>query len=487
MVHVYGCYKRWEKGMFSKKYRWLCFLLSGCLLTGCSYSMENGNMSVEHLDVSHDIQIEEADEKGNDTSSYQILINQTGYRTNARKVAIFHGDEPVKYFELLDKDTGKVVFKGEAVEKGYDELSQKYCSYGIFDDLTAEGRYYIQIPDQNDSDSFYIKDDIYNNIFLQACRNYYNRRCKLNLPEDGDGKPDISGGWHQTEKDTKCIIKASQTMANLMLSYELFGKTFSDASGIPESGNGIPDILDELKYEADWFLKMQDKNTGGVYTRTVSTSNSIGLEPITSESTVLFAAIMAKFAYIYQTFNAEYSKDCLNAAEKAWDFVENNNDEVKQRLWAAAELYRASGYSRYKRAAEEYLISDIYKKMDDNYYFWGCVTYLATERSVDVNLCDKIMKELMSEAEEISESSRKAIYLTAGNKQHEDNDKLLNQMMRLTVADYIISNHEYETVIENHLHYFMGRNANAVNYIEDIVDNSNGELIFMLSEILSRS
>ncbi len=450
--------------MFLKKYRWICVLLCGCLLTGCSYSLESGNMSMEHLEVSHDIQIENTEKKENDTDSYDILINQTGYRTDARKVAIFHGAEPVSTFELIDKGTGNIVFKGEAVVKGYDEISRKYFSYGVFDDLTVEGNYYIQIPDQNYSDSFYIKDDIYNNIFLQACRNYYNSR-----------------------SDTKSIEKSSQTMANLMLSYELYDEIFSDDSGIPESGNGIPDILDEIKYEADWILKMQDEDTGGVYTSTISADNRIGGEPVTPESTAVFAALMSKFAYIYQSFDSEYAKECLKAAEKAWDFIENDNQEVTQRFWAAAELYRASGHSRYLRVAEEYLLDEIYEEIEDNNYFWGCVTYLATERPVDVKLCGKIMKKLMSVAEEISESSRKSMYLTTGTMLPEDNAKLLSQMMRLTVVDYIIANHEYETVIENHLHYFMGRNAKSINYIEDMEDNSNGELILMLSEILSRS
>lgn len=38
----------------------------------------------------------------------------------------------------------------------------------------------------------------------------------------------------------------------------------ADDIGIPESGNGVPDILDEARYELDWMLKMQDDN-GGVY------------------------------------------------------------------------------------------------------------------------------------------------------------------------------------------------------------------------------
>ena len=38
-----------------------------------------------------------------------------------------------------------------------------------------------------------------------------------------------------------------------------------DATGIPESGNGVPDILDETRYELEWMLKMQDAKSGGVH------------------------------------------------------------------------------------------------------------------------------------------------------------------------------------------------------------------------------
>ena len=73
-------------------------------------------------------------------------------------------------------------------------------------------------------------------------------------------------------------------------------------------------------------------------------------------------------------------------------------------------------------------------------------------------------------------------------------------MMYLTMIDHVITNHEYETIIENHLHYFMGRNAKAISYIDNVgernykeIDESLGimkqfeadsKLIFMLSEIV---
>ena len=38
-------------------------------------------------------------------------------------------------------------------------------------------------------------------------------------------------------------------MADILLAYEDYSHMFSDETGIPESGNGIPDILDEDRYE----------------------------------------------------------------------------------------------------------------------------------------------------------------------------------------------------------------------------------------------
>ena len=68
------------------------------------------------------------------------------------------------------------------------------------------------------------------------------------------------------------------------------------------------------------------------------------------------------------------------------------------------------------------------------------------------------------------------------------------------LINYIISNHEYETVIEDHLHYFLGRNAKAISYVENTGERgyeqaagtlglmkqfeTDSKFIFMLSEVV---
>jgi len=51
----------------------------------------------------------------------------------------------------------------------------------------------------------------------------------------------------------------------------MFPSQFVDGQfNIPESGNGVPDILDEARWELEWMLKMQDKESGGFYPRVQS-------------------------------------------------------------------------------------------------------------------------------------------------------------------------------------------------------------------------
>ena len=106
----------------------------------------------------------------------------------------------------------------------------------------------------------------------------------------------------------------------------------------------------------------------------------------------------------------------------------------------------------------------------------------------------------MSQAEDIAKTAKQSVYLTVGNEEQNNSDQLLLEMMYLSVVNHIISNHEYETVIENHLHYLLGRNGKAVSYIDyegeenyENVDNSvnimkqfeaDSEFIFMLSGII---
>lgn len=138
----------------------------------------------------------------------------------------------------------------------------------------------------------------------------------------------------------------------------------------------------------------------------------------------------------------------------------------------------------------------------DEVIFLGCVTYISTKQPVKLSLCENISKALMDKGEEISEAARDSVFMSTGNTDQEGQQELLTNMMYLTMIDHMISNHEYENMIENHLHYLMGRNEKAVSYIDQVGENNDktieegvgimkqfdadSKLIFMLSEIVGR-
>ena len=428
-----------------------------------------------------------------------IMVNQLGYATQKNKIAVFRGEVLPDTYDLINVRTGEVVYTGEIEHKGYNEMTQENISYGDFTDYTTAGTYYLQADIIGRSYTFVIEDDPYADVFNSALKQYYYNRCGLTLSSEFAGNAahnachtntarfmedsasqsnaelDVSGGWHIDANGRRDIAEGCQAVNVLLLAYELYGNVFTDNIGVPESGNEIPDIMDEVKYEIDWLLKMQDAASGAVYSAVNVIDNSAStyqlyIEPVSMEATIRFAATMAKFSYLYQGYDLNFATQCLNAADRAYRYAGKYLNDVspEEYFCAATELYRAAGTYGYRKASQDYLNSQAELDMENDYVFWGCVTYLSTKQKVDVNLCDKVISVLLKYAEEISFDSKNSKYLTEGNKEQNNNDELLHKMERLTVVDHIITNHEYTTVLENHLHYFMGRNAESISYVDDM-------------------
>ncbi|MBQ8597332.1 MAG: glycoside hydrolase family 9 protein [Lachnospiraceae bacterium] len=458
-----------------------------------------------------------------------ILINQLGYITDSTKMVIFKGEELPSYFHVVNAETGKTEFAGVTEDEEYNDETKEYNSYGDFSQLQKPGTYYIEAPLLGRSYSFVIEDDLYDGVFQEAFKQYYYNRCGITLTEEYAGERahnachtgkavlredisvsvDVSGGWHQDQKGSKDVAVAAKNIGIMLLAYELYGDSFTDDMGIPESGNGIPDILDEVRYEIQWLLKMQDATTGGVYAgvtvydQTPGRATNAYVDPAEAEASRAFAMVLSKFSYLYQNYDTEYATGCLKAADRAWKYAELTDPEGMDewRFAAAAELYRASGLWNCHKAVTDYLQTGAYKEAMDEIAFLGCVTYVSTKQKVNTELCSEVMKVLMERAEDVSLKSRDSFWGTEGNEAQDNNAQLLQNMMYLTMVDHVITNHEYETIIENHLHYFMGRNAKAISYIDNVgernykeIDENLGimkqfdadsKLIFIFSEIVS--
>ena len=427
-----------------------------------------------------------------------IYVDQIGYNIDSEKVAVICGETLPEYYEIRRLDDDEVVYTGEVTRPVTDESTGKIYAAMRFSELKEEGNYYIYADTVGASYSFTIGEDVYRDAFDKACKNYYINRCGIAISQivagdnghsachtaiahlqDGGTEIDVTGGWHMDERADKDSLMGSKIVENLVLAFEMNQSAFTDEVGIPESGNEIPDILDEAAYEAEWLLKMQDAKTGGVYGACVTQSADssdifsapVRVTGISMDATINFAATMARFSFFYQQYDSEFATTALKAADRAWEcFLNNHNYSDNSACFkAAAELYRATGALKYSEVIERFFASDGF--MDDFYsdenIFMGSVTYLSTSQNVDKEQCDKLIKALMKRSEEIAKRAGNSRFFVASIPENGDFSELLEDMRCLTITNHIIYNHEYTTIIENHLHFLAGMNQTAMNYVTD--------------------
>lgn len=394
-----------------------------------------------------------------------ILTDQVGYETLSDKVLLFRGEGLPKAFSIYDNDTGEVVYTGEIVRSSHDATKDEYVSLGYFSDLEREGNYHVYSDALGESYDFEIRDDIYGDLTDFSCRALF----------------DTMAG----ETGKRDVLKDSRIADALLLAYEINGKAFKDDLGIPESGNGIPDIVDKAKDEVEGLLDQEELLTQ---------------EGTDAARRLRFTAILAKVSVVYEEYDQEFAADCLEKAKDIWNayISEKAGKSSTDEFYAAAQLYRATGAAEYHDVLLEYFERDDFKELihSDDSIFMGAVTYLSVSGETDMEICNMLMKELLEKSEEIADKASNSAYLVSDMGMEDGFEQLLKDMRCLTITDYIIYNHEYTTIIENHVHYLMGRNPEAVNYVttdtgrtykdlewEGIMDDpeKNALFIFMLS------
>lgn len=233
------------------------------------------------------------------TTTQFIKIDQFGYRPNDQKIAVITNPvtgynnatpfAPGAVYEVRDWFSDAVIFTGSITPwNGGATQAQSGDEVWWFDfsSLTTAGSYYIFDTLNNvGSYRFEIDDCVYNTALEHAMRFYYYQRCGVakqvpftpagwadaachaGAQQDTDCRlysntnistsKDLSGGWHDAGDYNKYVNFTWSPMCDLLLAYEENPGVWPDNFNIPESGNGTPDLLDELKFELDWLLKMQ--------------------------------------------------------------------------------------------------------------------------------------------------------------------------------------------------------------------------------------
>ncbi|MGN1148619.1 MAG: cellulase N-terminal Ig-like domain-containing protein [Lachnospiraceae bacterium] len=391
-----------------------------------------------------------------------LLVNQIGYEPASAKKAIVRGKELPTHFMLVDAVTGSAVFTGTIEDMEYEEASGEYVGYGDFSDFTGEGEYYLECDDIGRSYSFVIKEGLYRELMENALALYREQRADY------------------TKED---IEEVCRSLSVLLLSYELYGTVYD--TGVAEGVE--PTVIAEIKAGVEWLLTLQDAETGAVMEG----------EAAQAEQTAWLSAVLAKFSYTYQKFDSVYATACLQAADRAWRFLDKNAEDADREIlfYAAAELYRATGQYQYRKLVNS-LGAQLVPDAANEALVLGTLTYAATKRKVDADLCGTLVGALFDAAEQVAEKAKMDTFMV-GSSSADGVDDMLWNMVVVSSIDYIITNQEYATIIENCHNYLSGANQDALCYVSDdrrdraavpgLGESCVGtaEYIMMLSEILS--
>jgi len=342
-----------------------------------------------------DIKITSPDDE---KSAPAIKVNQLGFIPNSEKYALVTGfredlliPRDAEFFVKRVADdtvayTGRLKYITDYEPLDSGEMILK----ADFSEMTAPGEYYIAIEGVDNSPKFTIAEDVYRPLVVDAARYFYYQRQGIELeekyaqgyprkditPQDKEaifasGKKDpidVSKGWYDAGDFGKYVNAGATGVSDLLWAYEMFPSQFGDDHlNIPESGNGVPDILDEVRWELEWMLKMQDSESGGFYPRIQSDNDENITARIirdqngcTTDDTACAAGVLAHAYLVFKNYDEDFAKQCLDAAKSAWSFLEKNpknivsppgpynvSDDSSDRLWAAASLYRATGEEVY--------------------------------------------------------------------------------------------------------------------------------------------
>ncbi len=476
-----------------------------------------------------------------------IRLNQIGFYPDAPKVAVI-ATEAEGEFSLFTPGMKEKVYTGQITGPQVSSLSGKKTWIADFSEFRKPGTYILVVPGLEPSHPFEIRPAVHREVAVGALKGFYFQRMSTELPEQYAGKwsrpfshPDTNvlihpsaatgerpagmaiaspGGWYDAGDYNKYIVNSGITVGTLMALYEDFPEYFNGLeTNIPESGNAIPDLLDEALWNLRWMLTMQDPNDGGVYHKCTTADFEGFVKPeqanaqryVVQKSTQAaldFAAAMAQAARVFRAFEAQlpgFADECLEAAQRAWQWAQANPNviydqnklneqfdpdittgayggtELKDEfLWAATELYITTGDESYFQAAA------LFPQEGITVQNWGDVrtmAYFTLLRHEDRwtpaarSRGDELKERFAAFADALIRNTERQAYLApvendADNFEWGSTAVCANQGIALIYAFRLTKDQKYLDYALANLDYLLGRNPTGYSFVTGYGDKT---------------
>jgi hypothetical protein len=351
-----------------------------------------------------------------------ILVDQFGYLPGEQKVAVIRDPHvgydsnsrftPGKQYEVRRASDNQTVLAGSPVpwNRGTVEASSGDAGWWFdFSKLDTPDTYFVYDADRKvRSATFRIDPHVYRDVLKAATRMFFYQRagfakqqpqaaaCWTDGPAylgpgqdieahdvtargDAARVRNMGGGWFDAGDTNKYVTFAVPAVHQLLQAYQVNPDAFTDDFNIPESGNGVPDVLDEVRWELDWVQRMQYQD-GSValkvgelgYGKPGAPSQDDSARfyvPACSSGTIAAAGMFAHGAYVFDKFPAlsEEAAHLRVRAKAAWSSYQQSpkqahcdtgvvragnadlseGDQLAQSVVAAVYLFALTGESAY--------------------------------------------------------------------------------------------------------------------------------------------
>jgi endoglucanase len=457
-----------------------------------------------------------------------IKLNQLGFLPGSYKLAVAPNVASHK-FTVVKAGTDVEVMSGELGPAALWQPSGETVRQADFSGLVQPGRYQLRIAGLPDTAPFTIAADAYQALNAAAIKYYYFNRSGTALLEKHAGvyaraaaHPDTAvlihasaasparpegavisspKGWYDAGDYNKYIVNSGISTYTLLAAYEDFPEFFkAQRLNIPETGNGIPDLLNEALWNLEWMLSMQDPNDGGVYHKLTNKAFDAMVMPdqatqpryVVQKSTAAaldFAAVMATASRVLAPYDQQLHgmpARMLAASQAAWRWAQAHPALVYQQpkdvatgeygdkdlgdefAWAAAELYIATGNDNYYKAMRAAALrADVPTWSDVSALAWISLARhrkqlgAAADQALIAGKIDGLANKLLA----AWKGSAYGVAMQSGDFVWGSNAVALNQAMVLLQGYRLNGRREYLQAAQSGLDYVLGRNPLDTSFV----------------------
>ncbi|KAK1177395.1 glycoside hydrolase family 9 protein [Streptomyces sp. NBS 14/10] len=474
----------------------------------------------------------------------RVRVNQVGYLPCGPKHATVVTDAPGPIPWRMNNSAGATVASGTSTPAGMDPSSGQRVHTLDFGAVAETGTGYTLSADGQTSYPFDISATLYDQLRSDALHFFYVQRSGIPITEalaPGYGRPaghlgiapnqgdtsvpclpgvgdyalDVRGGWYDAGDTGKYVVGGGIATYQLLSQYERTltappGRLGPPGDGelrIPEAGDGVPDILDEARWELEFLLRMQvpaGQPRAGMAHHKVHDDNWTGLplspdqdpqprhlHPPSTAATLNLAAVAAQGARLYAPHDHGFARRCLTAARTAWVAAQahrevfadaadtigggpyDDTDVTDEFFWAAAELFLTTGEQAFLDAlrASPYATGEAFPPSG---FGWQQVAALGRLDLATVLSplpdADRLAARasVVAAADRYLDTAHGQAYgmpLGAGDYVQGSNSVLLNKLVVIATAFDLTGDRRYRDGVLEGLDYIFGRNALNQSYV----------------------